>query len=215
MGQPVKLITGVNSLWAPRGQPIECVSQLQEVPWILICNHFLRGGYGLWLPNRAISVEAQLGETCLGGRDTMDCDHALNPSVGWGCGTWQDWALEAAQRPGQGPSTPSLSSRCLCSSRRNLAKAAHFTTWRQTGPQRNIIKGLFVSECIGAEEGNVMHGMHGWAFDPPQPKPHFLWERERWQERKPEGQDVANIQVGRALLWNEHVARGMGLRNEF
>lgn len=51
------------------------------------------------------------------------------------------------------------------------------------GPPRNIIKGLFVSECITAEEGNVMHGMHGWAFNPPKSKPHFLSGREEGGRR--------------------------------
>lgn len=50
-------------------------------------------------------------------------------------------------------------------------------------PERNIIKGLFVSECISAEEGNVMHGMHGWVFNPPKSKPHFLFGREEGGRR--------------------------------
>lgn len=143
-----------------------------------------------------------------------DCDHALNPWVGGGCGNSQGWVAEAAQRPGRGLSMPLVSSHRSPSSRGSLAKAAQFARWRQMGPQRNITKGFFVSECISAEEGNVMRGTHGWAFNPSKSKPHFLfWERGRWQERKPKGQDVANIQMGRAFLWNEHVGRGMNFRS--
>lgn len=136
------------------------------------------------------------------------------PGLGEDVATRKGWAREAAQRPGWGLSMPLVSSHGFLSSRGNLAKAAQFTRWRQTGPQRNIIKGLFVSECIRAEEGNVIHGMHGWGFQPTQVQTSFsLWERGRWQEKKPKAQDIANIQVGRALLWNEHTGRGMNCRN--
>lgn len=51
-------------------------------------------------------------------------------------------------------------------------------------PQRTIIKGLFVSECSSAEEGNVMHGTRGWAFNPPKAKPRFLSGREGGGRRR-------------------------------
>lgn len=82
MGWPVKLITGVNSVWAPGGHPVECISQLQEVPWILICNDFLRAGYDPRLPNRAIFVEARFGETCSGGIGTMTATVPSTPGLG-------------------------------------------------------------------------------------------------------------------------------------
>lgn len=106
------------------------------------------------------------------------------PGLGEDVATRKGWAREAAQRPGWGLSMPLVSSHGFLSSRGNLAKAAQFTRWRQTGPQRNIIKGLFVSECIRAEEGNVIHGMHGWAFNPPKSKPHFLSGREEGGRRR-------------------------------
>lgn len=95
----------------------------------------------------------------------------------------------------------------------NLANTAQFAKWRQMSPQRNIIKGLFVSDCISAEEGNVMHGVHGWAFNPPKAKLHFLFGREEGSRRG--SQEARMLPVGRALYWNEHVGGGMGQKNEF
>ena len=83
------------------------------------------------------------------------------------------------------------------------------------GPPEKHYQRLFclrMHQCRGRE----CYAWHAWMdFQPTQVQTSFsLWERGRWQERKPKGQDVANIQVGRALLWNEHVGRGMGQRNE-
>lgn len=46
-----------------------------------IYNHFLTGGYDPWLPNRAIFVVVQLGETCLG-RMITPCAMIM-PSTPW------------------------------------------------------------------------------------------------------------------------------------
>lgn len=74
------------------------------------------------------------------------------------------------------------------------------------GPQRTIIKGLFVSEC---------YAWRAWmGFQSSQVQTSFsLWERGRWQEKPPRGQEAASIQLGRGPLWNEHMGRGMNFRN--
>lgn len=80
----------------------------------------------------------------------------------WRCGNSEDSAEWAARKPGKGLTLP-LSVTAASSPAGKLGQKGH-----QMGPQRNIIKGLFVSECIGAEEGNVMHGtcMDGFSTHP-------------------------------------------------
>lgn len=134
------------------------------------------------------------------------------PGLGEDVAARKGWAREAARRPEWGLSRPLVSSHGFLSSRGNLAKAAQFTRWRQTGPRETLSKAFLSQNASGLRKG-MLHGMHGWAFNPPKSKLISLWERGRWQEKKPKAQDVANIQVGRALLWNEHTGRGMNCRN--
>ena len=166
MGWPVKLITGVNSLWAPRGQPVECISQLQEVPWILICNHFLRGGYDPRLPNRAIFVEAQFGETCLGGIGTMTVTMPSTPALGgdvatrraglqkqprdlggdWAC----PWSAPTAYPPAGGtrPRPLSLQDGAKRAPRETLSKA--FLSQNASVPRKGML-------CVACMDGLSTH----------------------------------------------------------
>lgn len=87
-------------------------------------------------------------------------------------------AVGATHRTRQGLHLPFTSNHRLLSSRGNMPNATQLAKWCQMGPKRNIFKGLFVWECIIAEARNVMYGMHGWAFNLPKSKPHFLSGRE-------------------------------------
>lgn len=82
---------------------------------------------------------------------------------------------------------------------------------------RETLSKAFLSENASVPRKGMLCMAHAWmGFQPTQVQTSFsLWERGRWQERKPRGQDVASIQVGRAPLWNEHVGRGIRQRNEF
>lgn len=53
-------------------------------------------------------------------------------------------------------------------------------------------------------------------FQPTQVQTSFsLWERVRWQQQMPRGQEAASIQEGRVLLWNECADTEVGQRKEF
>lgn len=129
------------------------------------------------------------------------------PSTPGLCGMWQPPELGREQAcPSSVPTAYSSAgehSQC-CSTHKMVPD----------GPWEKHVQRPF---CLGMHpcRGRECYAWHArMGFQPTQVQTSFaLWERGRWQERKPSGQDAANIQAGRALLWNEHAGRGMHFRN--
>lgn len=136
------------------------------------------------------------------------------PGLGEDVATRKSWAREAAQRPGWGTQHALGQLAWLPLQQGELGQGRSVHKMAPNGPPEKYYQRLF---CLRMHQGRgrECYTWHAWmGFQPTQVQTSFsLWERGRWQEKKPKAQDVANIQVGRALLWNEHTGRGMNCRN--